>query len=136
MLVAGEANAPPRTGPIMLPTCHIRGKRLNALGCRDLCGTSSATVVLRMPTFPLLAPERALATIAHFRLREKPKSKLENIAHVKASRIVGFRPYLSDARPQGMAVRHWLAEKTADVMPAHLATSVRGTLNDSIISGR
>ena len=74
--------------------------------------------------------------MAHFRLREKPKSKLEPMAHVRANIMMGFRPYLSDARPQGIAVRHWLAEKTAEVMPAHLATSFSGIPKDSIISGR
>lgn len=93
--VAGEARAPPKTGPTIEPICQTRGRRLNALGCNDLCGTISATVVLRIPTFPLLAPENALEAIAHFKLREKPKSKLETIAQVMARRIIGFRPYLS-----------------------------------------
>jgi hypothetical protein len=74
--------------------------------------------------------------MAHLRLLEKPKSMLDIMAHDNANRMIGFRPYVSDALPQGIAVRAWLTEKTAEVMPAHLATSLRGTLNDSIISGR
>jgi hypothetical protein len=50
-------------------------------------------------------------------------------------RIAGFLPILSDARPQGTAVKHCESEKVAAVMPAHLATSFFSTPKFSIISG-
>jgi hypothetical protein len=101
-----------------------------------LCGTISATVVLKIPTFPALAPERQRANIAHARLRERPNSRLEVIAQVMANSIIGFRPKRSEARPQGIAVQHWDIEKMADMIPAHFPTSLGGTPKDSIISGR
>jgi hypothetical protein len=54
---------------------------------------------------------------------------------VKPIRIVGFRPNLSEARPHRIAVRHCESEKTADVIPAHFATSFLSTPKLSIISG-
>lgn len=50
--------------------------------------------------------------------------------------IVGFLPNRSDALPHGTAVQLWANEKTADVMPAHLATSFCSTPKLLIISGR
>ena len=108
---------------------------LNAIGCNSFCGTSSATVVRIIPTFPFDAPANAREAIAHPRFSEKPKQRLASIVQTMLSRIMGFRPNRSEARPQAMPVRHWLKEKTAEVTPAHFATSVLGTLNDSIISG-
>jgi hypothetical protein len=121
-LLAGFAKAPPNAGPTILPIVHIRGMTLKALGCSSFCGTNSATAVLMIPTLPLLRPATALTMIAQARVLEKPKSMNEHIVHVRAMRITGFRPNLSDARPQGIPVRHWEREKTAEVMPAHLAT--------------
>ena len=90
--MAGLARAPPKIGPKMLPTCHTSGKVAKAIGCNDFCGTISATVVRRMPTLPLLAPEAALAIIHHVRLFEKPKNRLELMAENMASMMMGFRP--------------------------------------------
>lgn len=54
---------------------------------------------------------------------------------VRPANIVGLRPNLSEARPQMTAVRHWESEKTAEVIPAHLATSFFSMPKLSIISG-
>lgn len=92
-LVAGLASAPPfnsqhtsdpharrlgystNTGPKILPMVHINGMTEKARGWSSRCGTSSATVVLRIPTLPLLAPARDLATMAMARLWEKPNNR-------------------------------------------------------------
>lgn len=108
---------------------------LKAFGCSSLCGTNSATTVRMIPTFPFEAPAKDLAAIAHARFREKPKQRLASMVQTMLVRMMGFRPKLSEARPQAMPVRDWLKAKTADVMPAHFATSGLGTLKDSIISG-
>lgn len=44
--LAGEANAPPRMGPKMLPMDHTKGITLNAVGCSSFCGTNSATGIM------------------------------------------------------------------------------------------
>ena len=135
-LAAGFARAPPNPGPNMLPIVQTRGMIENALGCSSFQGTISATLVLIMPTFPFPAPARDLATTAHGKERESPNRRLVSIVQVIPARITGFRPKRSDARPQAMPVAAWLREKTADVIPAHLATLFLGTPKLSIISGR
>jgi len=135
-LTAGEANAPPRIGPRIDPTCQTRGSVAKAFGCSSLCGTISATVVRKMPTLPFDAPLAALAIRQTVRFFEKPKRTLELMAHVIANSMIGFLPYLSLARPQEMAVKAWLMENTALIIPAHFGTSFLGMLKDSIISGR
>jgi hypothetical protein len=90
--VAGDANAPPTIGPKMLPICHTSGSTENARGCNSFCGTISATAVLKIPTFPLLAPEHALATIAHGKLLENPNSKIDAHAQLIADSMAGLRP--------------------------------------------
>lgn len=42
-LFAGEARAPPRMGPKILPMDQTNGITLNACGCSSFCGTNSAT---------------------------------------------------------------------------------------------
>jgi hypothetical protein len=108
---------------------------LKALGCSSLCGTISATVVRMMPTLPFPRPAKALATTAHGSDVEKPKRMLVVMVHIKPARMAGLRPNRSDIRPQMTPVRHWLREKTAEVMPAQYATLVLGTSKLSIISG-
>lgn len=49
--------------------------------------------------------------------------------------MVGLRPNASEARPHTIAVVHWESEKTAEVIPAQLATSFLSIPKDSIISG-
>lgn len=88
-----------------------------------------------IPTFPFEAPAKDLEAIANHRFREKPKQRLASMVQDMLVRMMGFRPNRSEARPQAMPVRHWLKAKTADVIPAHFATSGLGTLKDSIISG-
>ncbi len=112
------------------------GIRIKACGWSSLYGTNSATIVLMMPTLPLPAPDSALTAIAIGTLVEKPQTKLVIMVLVSPSNITGFLPNLSEARPQAMPVKHWENEKTADVIPAHFATSFLGTLKLSIISGR
>lgn len=51
-------------------------------------------------------------------------------------RMVGFRPMLSESRPQGTAVTLCASEKTADVTPAQKATSFFSMPKLWIISGR
>ena len=108
---------------------------LKAFGCNSLCGTNSATVVRMIPTFPFDAPANDLEAMAQPSFREKPKQRLASMVQTMLVRMMGFRPNRSEARPQAMPVRLWLKAKTADVMPAHFATSALGTWNDSIISG-
>jgi hypothetical protein len=83
----------------------------------------------------LKAPAIALAIIAIGRFVDKPHTTLKIKVHVSPTSIVGFRPNLSEALPQSIAVRHCEREKTADVIPAHLATSFFDTPKLSIISG-
>jgi hypothetical protein len=84
---------------------------------------------------PLQAPARALERIAIGRVEDIPQIKLEIIVQVRPIKIEGFRPNLSDALPQSIAVVHCEREKTAEVMPAHFATSFLFTPKLSIISG-
>ena len=91
---------------------------LKARGCSIFCGTISATVVLRMPTVPLLAPAIDLANMAINSERENPKSRDAVMVHISPSIITGFRPKQSEARPQITPVTHWLSEKLAEVIPA------------------
>ena len=84
---------------------------------------------------PLKAPAIALAAIAIGRLVDIPHINDESMVQVRPTRIVGFRPNLSDALPQRMAVRHCEREKTADAMPAHFATFFLSIPKLSIISG-
>ncbi len=135
-LVAGSASAPPNPGPNMLPIVQTRGMIENALGCSSFQGTISATVVLMIPTFPLPAPARHLATIAQDKERESPNRTLVSIVQTMPAKITGFRPKRSDARPQAIPVTAWLKEKTAEVIPAHLATLFLGTPKLSIIWGK
>lgn len=69
------------------------------------------------------------------RFVDKPHIKLNNNVHMSPINMAGFLPNLSEALPQSTAVRHCEREKTADVMPAHLATSLFFTPKLSIISG-
>lgn len=93
-------------------------------------------MVLRVPILPFARPPNARARRAQSSVLEKPKRMLDVMVQIKATRMVGFRPYRSDARPHQIPVRLWDNEKMADVVPAHWATLSVGTLNDSIISGR
>jgi hypothetical protein len=94
----------------------------------------SSHVTKNLP-FPLHPPASALAVIAIGRLFDIPQATLVIMVAVRPIRIVGFRPNLSEARPQRIAVRHCESAKTADVIPAHFATSFLSTPKLSIISG-
>ena len=85
--------------------------------------------------FPLKAPDIALARIAIGKFVDIPHTRLKIKVHVSPINMVGFRPNLSETLPQSTAVRHCDMEKTADVMPAHSATSPFLTPKLSIISG-
>jgi len=93
-LAAGFAKAPPNAGPKILPIVQTRGMTLKALGCSSLSGTSSATVVLIIPTFPLLKPAIALANIAQIRVLENPNKMQAIIVQLPTFRFV--RPLLDD----------------------------------------
>lgn len=85
--------------------------------------------------FPLHAPSSALATIAIGKDTDMPHMMLHIIVKVKPVKIAGLRPNASEALPHMIAVMHWDNENTADVIPAHLATSLFSTPKPSIISG-
>jgi hypothetical protein len=123
-------------GPKIEPIFQTNGIRLNALGCSSLNGTISATVVLIIPTFPLPAPARTLATIATAKFVLKPHIKLVIIVAVKPRRMAGLRPWVSENLPQATPKVAWLKEKTAAQIPAHLPTAFCGTPKLRIISGR
>lgn len=73
--------------------------------------------------------------IAIGRLVDVPHSNVHIMVHVKPNKIVGFRPNVSEALPQMIAVVHCDNEKAADVIPAHLATLFSLIPKLSIISG-
>ena len=110
----GCTREPPTEGPNTLPTFHTSGIILNARGCNSFCGTNSATAVRMIPTFPFESPCKDRVTNAHTRFFEKPNNMLESIVQVNATRMMGFRPKRSEARPQAMPVKHWEKEKVAD----------------------
>lgn len=85
--------------------------------------------------FPLEIPATALTPIAIGSEVEIPQARLVSMVKVNPSRIIGLRPNLSEARPHRIAVRPWESENTAEVMPAHFATSFFSTPKLSIISG-
>jgi len=89
---------------------------------------------IRIP-FPLHAPAIARTIMAMVSELDMPQSRLVIIVNVRPNIIVGLRPNLSEALPQIMAVKHCANEKTADVIPAHFATSFLRTPKLSIISG-
>ena len=71
-----------------------------------------------------------------YKLVDEPQKMKQTMVHSRPMMMVGFRPIVSDVQPQGTAVMLWATEKTALVMPAHLATSSLGTPKLWIISGR
>jgi hypothetical protein len=70
----------------------MSGRTLKAFGCKDFSDTISATIVLIMPTFPLQAPDPALAAIAIGKLVERPNMMLVAIVENKARITMGLRP--------------------------------------------
>lgn len=70
------------------------------------------------------------------KLVDEPQMMKQIMVLIKPMMMVGFRPIVSDVQPHGTAVKLWATEKTALVMPAHLATSSLGTPKLLIISGR
>jgi hypothetical protein len=69
------------------------------------------------------------------RVVDIPQIKVEIMVQLRPIKIAGFRPNMSDALPQRTAVVHCEREKTAEVMPAHFATSFFFMPKLSIISG-
>lgn len=102
----GFAKEPPNMGPNILPIVHTRGMILNARGCSSRSGTISATAVRIMPTFPLPRPVRARAATAMERFWENPNMSVLNIVQAKPLRRIGLRPKRSEAKPQGIPMRH------------------------------
>jgi hypothetical protein len=66
---------------------------------------------------------------------DMPNSSVQHSVQVNPVNIVYFLPKLSEALPHRIAVVHCASEKTADVIPAYLATSFFLTPKLSIISG-
>lgn len=65
----------------------------------------------------------ARATMAMGRVVARPQNRKHTMVLRRPTMMVGFRPMLSDSRPQGTAVTLCASEKTADVTPAQKATS-------------
>ena len=78
----------------------------------------------------------ARTLIAMAKLLDMPHITKHIMVLSRPTRMTGFRPKRSDARPQGTAVMLCDMEKTAPVKPAHRATSSLGTPKLRIISGR
>jgi hypothetical protein len=74
--------------------------------------------------------------MAMARLVEQPQTRKQVMVQSSPIMMTGFLPTLSEARPQGTAVKLWASEKTALVAPAHFATSFFSTPKLAIISGR
>lgn len=70
------------------------------------------------------------------RLVDIPHVMKHNIVLTRPIRMVGLRPKLSDAHPQGTAVMLWQTENVAPTKPAHRATLSFSTPKLLIISGR
>jgi hypothetical protein len=70
------------------------------------------------------------------KLVDIPSISMEHMVLKSPRRMIGFRPYLSDAVPQISPVQAWQMGNMADVIPAQRAMSFLGMPNDSIISGR
>lgn len=85
---------------------------------------------------PLLAPWTARTEMAMARLVDMPQTMKQVMVHSRPTIRLGFRPHRSATLPQGTAARLWKTEKTADVMPAHLATSFSDTPKSRTICGR
>jgi hypothetical protein len=121
---------------MIAPIVKTRGIILKARGCNSFHGHISATIVRRIPTFPFPKPCRALATKAIGSDVENPHMSVVTMVLLRPTRTTVFRPYRSDAAPQGIPVRAWETEKMAEVRPAQRAISFSGTPKLSIISGR
>lgn len=70
------------------------------------------------------------------RVLEVPHSRKQNMTFTRPINIVGFRPILSDKRPQKIAHILCDTENVEPTKPAHFATLVSGTPKLLIISGR
>lgn len=86
--------------------------------------------------FPLPRPIRNRAESACARFFDVPQSMKQNMTLIKPMRMTGFRPILSESRPQGTANMLCDTEKAEPTMPAHLATLFSGMPKLLIISGR
>src|SRR2546423_12179848 len=107
-------------GPRMLPILQTRGITLKALGCSSFCGTSSATMVLMIPTLPLHPPCSDLTARAHGKDCEKPKRTLVIMVQVRPSSMAGFRSNPTEARPPAIAGIQLFLGKAAAGEPAPL----------------
>jgi hypothetical protein len=70
------------------------------------------------------------------RLVDMPHAMKQTMVLISPMTMVGFLPKRSDARPHCTAVRLCENEKTADVTPAHFATSFSAMPKLLIISGK
>src|SRR5271170_312184 len=85
----------------MLPALQTKGITLNARAWWALSTTISATMVLITPTFPLSKPAAVRAIKACAYDFENPNTRVAETVPSKPKMTTGFRPYLSDNRPQG-----------------------------------
>ena len=74
--------------------------------------------------------------MAMARLVDTPQTRKQSMVQIRPTRMMGFRPKRSEARPQGTAVTLWDKEKTAPVRPAQKGTSSSTTPKLATISGR
>lgn len=132
---AGLASAPPKAGPKMLPIVQTKGIILNARGCSSFSGTSSATMVLIMPTLPFMSPKNTRAVSRVVRDLENPNTREKIMVDARPRRMAYLRPYRSENVPHCTAMMHWHPARTADDIPTHFATSFLRTPTLSIISG-
>lgn len=86
--------------------------------------------------FPLPRPIRKRDVMACVRFFEVPQRMKQNITLTRPIRMVGFRPILSESRPQGTANMLCDTENEDPTMPAHLATLFSGMPKLLIISGK
>jgi hypothetical protein len=83
------------------------------------------------------SPNKALAKSAMGKLVLNPQTSVMIIVFNKHINRTGFRPHVSDALPQGIAVAACAIEKDAETVPVQKPTSAGLTPGkDSIIAGR
>ena len=78
----------------------------------------------------------ARTVMAMERLVDMPQARKHTMVLSKPTKMMGFRPILSEALPHGTAVILCETENMAPVKPAHFATSFSSTPKLLIISGR
>lgn len=100
----GSAKHPPIANAITLPELNISGGARNARVWCFRSFTISAVIVLITPSIPFAIPANILQNNNIPIVLEKPNDRFAITLMVSPMRIVGFRPYVSDRRPQSILV--------------------------------